>query len=198
MEHDTPSMGYRVELLDLRRRVTEARSSYRTSAIVLAVLALLVWPSVGEAPEPLPSRLLVAAIALLSLTSALGYRNVSKQPRFWTLLPAMAWNAVFVIGWGYTLFTNLSELWRGEVTFGELIGTLSFGGLLGVLFGLVVGLGWLLILNDRIVSREEADLIEGHREEWEAYLAGRRRRRASPARGSRKVPKGDSVADAGA
>ncbi len=165
MENSPTESSYRVELMHLRSRVQESRGPYRVVAILFGLYALICvldkqradyWPfAVGA--------------FVISIAAALAYRDILNRPRFWALVPAVIWNVIFGGALLVWILGGLIGLISGELTFTEWIGMYS----LKDLFGIVLGLALTSSLNERVMSREEAALIEEHRSEWDAYFVGR-------------------------
>lgn len=166
MEQAPPSTGYRPTLMRLRERVNGFRHAYRTFAIVVGLLTLFGLFTPGwDKSWPF-----LTVSATLLLVSAVGYRNLPKRPRFWGLVCVWPWNAAVAINLAFVLAAEARWMSQGEFSIEALTDRYSLYGLAGKL----VGLSLLIGANKAVVSREEADLIEEHRGEWEAYLCGRR------------------------
>ena len=109
--------------------------------------------------------LIVFAVPL-SAAFALCYRHFPTRPRFWALVSVKAWDWIVAVILGFQIHAVFVE----RVSIEGLIGSYEFHDLI---LALGSGLMWTEA-RTRVISLEEADLIELHREEWEAYLCGTR------------------------
>ncbi len=142
----------RFELKRLRLSVTSAQTLYAWYAIVFVGMAIFgaFLPGAGW------MRIWIVGFpAALAAVAVFSFRNVSKQPRFATLLFAVCFTVLGLAAAIQGLFPIDVDSWNR-----------------GSMFELGFGVAVLLWAWSAVPSRADAEYIEEHREAWDAYARG--------------------------